>query len=484
MSEKILEKYPEYEATIGIEVHTQLKTNSKAYCSCANKFGQKPNTNICPICAGHPGTLPILNTKVVDYAIMLGLATNCNISKISDCSRKHYFYPDTPKNYQITQGDLPICKNGFIPIEDSKGSIKKIGLFRIHIEEDAGKVIHGKNNKSLVDLNRSGVPLLEIVSKPEMKTSDEAKAYLMRLHSILRYLDISDANMDKGSFRADVNISINKKNETKLGTKVEVKNINSFKFVGQAIEYEIERQINKHLKKETITQETRTWDTKQHKTIFMRSKEEAQDYRYFTDPDMPILEIDQNWIDKIKKQIPELPHEKFSRFINDYKLTSDEALILIDDVKLANFFEQTVKFVNLPKQICNWLLRNVLGYLKTEKISLNKSKINPQNFALLIQEINKGSINTKVAQEIFEIMTQTGQNPIEIIKEKGFEQVSNEKELEKIILKIINDNPNQKEKYLSGNDRLIKFFVGQAMKETKGKGNPVIIQKLYEKHLK
>ncbi len=484
MSENILEKHPEYEATIGIEVHTQLKTNSKAYCSCANKFGAKPNTNICPVCAGHPGTLPVLNKKVVDHVIMLGLATNCKISKISDFARKHYFYPDTPKNYQITQGDYPICQEGFIPVEQSNNSIKKIGLFRIHIEEDAGKVIHGKNNESLVDLNRSGVPLLEIVSKPEIKTSSEAKAYLMRLHSILRYLDISNANMDEGSFRADVNVSIKKKTDKELGVKVEVKNINSFKFAGQAIDFEIERQLNKILNNKKIKQETRTWDTKTHKTIFMRSKEEAQDYRYFTDPDMPVLEIDQNWIDEIKKQIPELPQEKLERLIKDYKLTFDEAVILIEDVNLADFFEQTVKIVNLPKQICNWLLRNVLGYLKTEKITIEESKINHQNFAQLIQEIDKGSINTKVAQEVFEIMAQTGQNPIEIIKEKGLEQVSDEKELENVVLKIINNNEDQKAKYLAGNDRLIKFFVGQAMKETKGKGNPVIIQKLYEKHLK
>ncbi|MFH1644206.1 MAG: Asp-tRNA(Asn)/Glu-tRNA(Gln) amidotransferase subunit GatB [bacterium] len=480
----MLEKFPDYKAVIGIEVHTQLKTKSKIYCSCSNKFGDKPNTNICVICAGHPGTLPVLNKKVVDFAIMLGLATNCKIQPESDFARKHYIYPDTPKNYQITQGENPICRDGFIPIEIDDNKTKKIHLERIHMEEDAGKMIHGKNNKSLIDLNRSGTPLLEIVSKPDMNSADEARKYLIRLHSILRYLDISDANMDEGSFRADVNVSVRKKNETKLGTKVEIKNVNSFKFVAHAIEYEIERQIKKLQNNEKIKQETRTWDTKEHKTVFMRSKEEAQDYRYFTDPDMPVIDVDQKWINEIKKQIPELPHEKINRFQKNYSLSYDEASIMSEDVKLAVFFEQTVKIINLPKQICNWLLRDVLGYLKAQKITLEEAKITPQNFAQLIQEIDNGSINTKIAQEVFETMAKTGKSPIEIIKEKGLEQVSDEKELEKIVLKIINDNPDQKAKYLSGNDRLIKFFVGLAMKETKGKGNPVIIQKLYEKHLK
>lgn len=485
MSNNILEKFPEYEATIGIEVHTQLKTKSKIYCSCPNKFGAKQNTNICPICTGQPGTLPVLNKKAVDFAIMLGLAANCKIQQQSDFARKHYIYPDTPKNYQITQGEFPICLEGFIPIElSNNGSTKKINLERIHIEEDAGKMIHGKNNESLVDLNRSGTPLLEIVSKPEIKNSFEAKAYLMRLQTILRYLGISNANMEEGSFRADVNVSIKKKTDKNLGTKVEVKNINSFKFVGQAIEFEIERQINKILKNEKISQETRTWNTKKHETVFMRSKEEAQDYRYFTDPNMPVIEVDQNWIDDIRKQIPELPHEKLARLQKDYKLTFDEAAILIEDIELTKFFEETVNIINLPKQICNWLLRNVLGYLKAEKTTLKQSKITPQNFAQLIQEIDKGTINTKVAQEVFEALAKSGKNPIDIIKEKGLEQVNDKKELEKIVLKIINDNTDQKTKYLAGNERLIKFFVGQAMKETKGKGNPVIIQKLYEKHLK
>jgi len=473
-----------YEATIGIEVHTQLKTKSKAYCSCSNEFGAKPNSNICPTCAGYPGTLPVMNKKVVDFAIMAGVATNCKISPASDFARKHYLYPDTPKNYQITQGQNPICFDGFIYIELPDGSQKKIRIERIHMEEDAGKMLHDKEGQTIIDLNRCGAPLLEIVSKPDIRSSQEAKVYLMRLRTILRYLDISDANMEEGSFRADANISVKKSTDTEYGTKVEVKNINSFKFVGQAIDYEIKRQIELLEKNELVTQETRLWDTKNKQTVFMRSKEEAQDYRYFTEPDMPVIKVDEEWIKTIKEQIPELPYEKLNRFKKDYKINHEEAEILVEDLTLANFFEQTAKIVNLPKQICNWILRNLLAYLKENKISLEESKFTPQNFAQLIQEIDKGTINTKVAQDIFLDIAQTGKNPLDIIKEKGLEQISSEEELEKIVLEILKNNPEEKAKYLAGNERMLKFFVGQAMKATSGKGNPVVIQKLYEKHLK
>jgi len=473
-----------YEATIGIEVHTQLKTKSKAYCSCSNEFGAKPNSNICPTCAGYPGTLPVMNKKVVDFAIMAGVATNCKISPASDFARKHYLYPDTPKNYQITQGQNPICFDGFIYIELPDGSQKKIRIERIHMEEDAGKMLHDKEGQTIIDLNRCGAPLLEIVSKPDIRSSQEAKVYLMRLRTILRYLDISDANMEEGSFRADANISVKKSTDTEYGTKVEVKNINSFKFVGQAIDYEIKRQIGLLEKNELVTQETRLWDTKNKQTVFMRSKEEAQDYRYFTEPDMPVIKVDEEWIKTIKEQIPELPYEKLNRFKKDYKINHEEAEILVEDLTLANFFEQTAKIVNLPKQICNWILRNLLAYLKENKISLEESKFTPQNFAQLIQEIDKGTINTKVAQDIFLDIAQTGKNPLDIIKEKGLEQISSEEELEKIVLEILKNNPEEKAKYLAGNERMLKFFVGQAMKATSGKGNPVVIQKLYEKHLK
>jgi aspartyl-tRNA(Asn)/glutamyl-tRNA(Gln) amidotransferase subunit B len=487
MAEKIktiLNKYPEYEAAIGMEIHVQLKTNSKIFCSCKNQFGDEPNKNICQICAGYPGVLPVLNKKVVDYAIMAGIATNCHISEISKFDRKHYSYPDLPKNYQITQGDLPICTEGYITIELPDGIEKKIKLTRIHIEEDAGKNIHTQTGESYIDLNRAGTPLLEIVSYPDLSNAYETKAYLTHLKTIVQYLGISDADMEKGSFRGDVNISVKKKTDLNLGTKVELKNINSFKFITQAIEYEIERQINAIESGEKIIQETRTWDSKNHISIHMRSKEESMDYRYVREPDLPLIIVNQEWMKKIKKQMPELPHEKLIRFQKEYGLSTYETEILVSEVELANFFEQTAQKSNNPKQTANWMLRNLLAYLKEHKLNLSKSEITPELFAELISAIDKGTINSKVAQDVFLEMAETKKSPSKIIKEKGLQQIESVEELEKIILKIIKDNPETLEKYLAGRDRLFQFFVGQAMKATKGKGNPKIIQELLKKHLK
>jgi len=479
----ILENYPNYLLTIGIEVHVQLKTNSKIFCSCPNQFGQEPNTNICQVCAGHPGVLPVLNKKVVDCGIMAGLATNSVIAKECDFARKHYMYPDLPKNYQITQADRPICTKGFIPIECADGSEKKVRLVRIHMEEDAGKNIHGTGGKSWVDLNRAGTPLLEIVSEPDMESTVEAKSYVTRLHSLIRYLGISDANMDEGSFRADINISLRKKEQKEYGTKVELKNINSFKFIGNAIEFEIQRQVGMLEAGEKIKQETRLWDSKQQKTIFMRSKEEAQDYRYFTEPDLPFIQIDDAWIERIKKLVPELPHDKYKRFQQEYGLSAYESEILIEEPIIADFFEEAARTSKLPKQVSNWILRDLLAYLKENKLEVNQTKITPQGVAELVLCLDKGVINSKVAQEIFIDMLQTGKTADSIIKEKGLEQIGSSEELEKIVLKIIADNPDNVAKYKAGYERLFTFFVGQAMKETKGKGNPTILQELIKKHL-
>ncbi len=479
----ILEEHPDFKANIGIEIHVQLKTKSKIFCSCPNKFGEKPNTNICPICAGYPGVLPVFNKKVVDFAIMAGLATNCKITQVSRFARKHYMYPDLPKNFQITQNTPPICEEGYVEIETDKDKVKKIRLTRIHIEEDAGKNIHGDKDESYVDLNRAGTPLLEMVSYPDISNSNEAKLYLTRLKSIVQYLGISDANMEQGSFRGDVNISVRRSDEKKLGTRVELKNINSFKFIVHAIEYEIERQIQAIKDGKKIIQETKSWDTKKHKSFAMRSKEEATDYRYVREPDLPLIVVNDEWIEQIKKEIPELPHKKLNRFRTDYKLLTNEAEILIGDVELANFFEEVVQNCKLPKKAVNWILRNLLAYLKENKINLNELKITSKNFAQLILEIENGVINTKVAQEVFIMMAQTGKAPNDIIKEQGLEQVGNKEELETIILEIIKNNQEQVNKYLSGKDRLFGFFVGQAMKKTQGKGNPKIIQELLKKHL-
>ncbi|MBD3273560.1 Asp-tRNA(Asn)/Glu-tRNA(Gln) amidotransferase subunit GatB [Candidatus Dependentiae bacterium] len=480
----VLNKYPDFEANIGMEIHVQLKTKSKIFCSCPNQFGQKPNENICPICSGYPGVLPLLNKRVVDFAIMAGIATNCEITPVSRFSRKHYMYPDLPKNFQITQNEPPICKNGHIIIESENEKEKRIRLIRIHIEEDAGKNIHSTSeDKSYIDLNRAGTPLLEIVSHPDISNSYEAKLYLTRLKSIVEYLGISDANMEKGSFRGDVNISVKRKDEEKLGTKVELKNINSFKFIAQAIEYEIERQIKIIKEGGKINQETRSWDTKEHKSFIMRSKEEAADYRYLREPDLPLIIVDKKWIEKIKNEIPELPNKKIKRFKDEYNLSNYEAEILTGNIKLANYFEEVVKNCKLPKKASNWILRNLLGYLKENKIDLDQLKISAKNFADLILVIENKIINTKVAQEIFLIMAQTGKNPKEIIKEQGLEQLNDEEKLEKVVLEIINNNPEQVEKYLEGKNKLFGFFVGLAMKQTKGKANPKIINELLKKHL-
>jgi aspartyl-tRNA(Asn)/glutamyl-tRNA(Gln) amidotransferase subunit B len=486
MSDKtvdILSSYPYYEAAIGIEVHVQLKTNTKIFCGCPNHFGDQPNSNICPVCTGLPGVLPVLNKKVVDYAIMAGLATQCKINKNSHFARKHYVYPDLPKNYQITQDDYPICSDGHVPIELENGDIKNIRLIRIHMEEDAGKNIHSKTGESFVDLNRTGTPLLEIVSHPDMKSANETKTYLLGLHSIVRFLGVSDANMEEGSFRADVNISVKKKSDKNLGTRVELKNINSFRFVVKAIDYEIERQIKLVESGEKINQETRLWDSKKQETYFMRSKEEAQDYRYFAEPDLSTIEIDDEWLNSIKSQIPELPREKNLRFKKKYGLLSYESSILSSELDIANFFEQTVEICNNAKQVSNWMLRNVFAYLKENKLSINQSKITPKHLGQLISELDSDKINSKVAQEVFWEMISTGKNPIDIISEKGLAQIGLSEELEEIAKKIIQENPKTVEKYKSGSDRVFGFFVGQAMKATRGRANPEVLSSLFKKYL-
>ena len=479
----ILLKYPDYEATIGIEIHVQLKTNTKIFCGCPNKFGQAPNTNICQICSGHPGTLPVLNKKVIDFAVLAGLATSCTINNHSTFARKHYFYPDLPKNYQITQDKDPLCSEGFLIIEDKEENEKKVRLTRIHIEEDAGKNIHTSTGQSWIDLNRAGTPLIEIVSYPDIANSFEAKNYLTRVHSIVRYLEISNANMEEGSFRADVNISVKKKSDKELGTRVELKNINSFSFIVKAIDYEIERQIEMVKNQEKIVMQTRLWNNKENKTYAMRSKEGATDYRYLLEPDLPELTIQGDYIEKIRQQIPELPHKKIKRFQENYALSTYEADILTNEKDLANFYEATTKVCNNPKLSANWILRDLLGYLKEHKTDISKSLVTPELLAELIIELDKGTINTKAAQTVFAEIATTGKKPTDIIEEKNLKQIDSKEELEEIILKIIEANPDNVEKYRSGNTRVFQFFIGQAMKETKGKANPKIITSLFQKHL-
>lgn len=479
----ILDHYPDYALNIGIEVHVQLTTNSKIFCASSNEPGKEPNSCICNVCAGFPGILPTLNKKVVDYAILAGLATHSHISDICSFARKHYFYPDLPKGYQITQGNEPICSNGYVPIRLEDGSTKHIRLIRIHMEEDAGKNIHASGtDESFVDLNRAGTPLLEIVSYPDIASTYEAKAYLKALHQIVTYAGICSGNMEEGAFRADTNISVRKKTDTALGTRCELKNINSFKFIGDAIEYEIERQIEVLQSGDTIKQETRLWDTARKISKPMRSKEEAADYRYLPDPDLPLVKIDNAWIADIKKMLPELPYDKYSRFIEQLGLTEYEAEILVDNKELADYFEKAQQLTT-SKHLINWILRDLMGYLKEHKVTMAQCHITPEYMAQLMDLLDKGVINGAAAKEVFDLVAQTGRAPELIVKEKGLEQIGSIEELEQIVKDIIAQHPAQVEQYRSGKDKMFGFFVGQAMKKTSGKGNPVIIHDLLKKYL-
>ncbi|MFC1842422.1 Asp-tRNA(Asn)/Glu-tRNA(Gln) amidotransferase subunit GatB [Candidatus Dependentiae bacterium] len=479
----VLDNYPDYVTDIGIEVHVQLTTKSKIFCSCSNEVVKEPNTNICEICSGYPGTLPVLNSEVIKNAVLAGLATNCKIEKVSKFARKHYFYPDLPKGYQITQSDTPICYEGHIPIRLEDGSIKNIRITRIHMEEDAGKNIHSTfSNASFVDLNRTGTPLLEIVSYPDISNAYEARAYLKSLRAIVQYLNICSGNMQEGAFRADTNISVRKKDAKKLGTRCELKNINSFKFIGDAIEYEVERQIEMVERGEKVKQETRLWDTKNKKTIPMRSKEESADYRYFEEPDLPLVEVNEEFISRIKKILPELPYQKFDRLIKEKNLSAYEAEILVEDLELANYFE-TAYETYPSKNIANWILRDLLGYLKEQKLSLIECKVTPQHLAKIVELLETGKINNHAAKQVFEIIAQSGENPQDVVKAQGLEQMGSTEELEKIVKEIIDANPDNVALYKSGKERVFGFFVGQCMKKTQGKGNPKIIQELLKKHL-
>ncbi|EKD48787.1 MAG: hypothetical protein ACD_64C00133G0003 [uncultured bacterium] len=483
----IIDNYPEYEATIGIEVHVQLTTKSKMFCASSRQVSDQTNEHICNVCTGAPGSLPVVNKQAVDYAILAGLATNCTIAKESAFDRKHYFYPDLPKNYQITQQFKPICLNGSVAIRLEDGSSKVIRLNRIHMEEDAGKNLHSESsNESFVDLNRAGTPLLEVVSEPDIANAYEAKTYLKTLRTIVQYLGICTGNMEEGAFRADTNISVKKKDSAILGTRVELKNINSFKFIGDAIEYELGRQLEVIEDGGTIRQETRLWDNKNQKSVPMRSKEEAADYRFFNDPDLPIIITDDEWVERMRAQLPELPHEKFERLTVKSGLSEYEADILVEDRELGNYFDAAHK-VSASKNVINLILRDLLGYLKEHNLTLAKCKVTPEKLAAIAELVESGKINNRAAKEVFEAVAQTGKAPELVVKEKGLEQIGSTAELEAIVQQIINDNPANVEEYRQAAEdrkqRFSGFFVGQAMKKTQGKGNPIIIQDLLKKYL-
>lgn len=473
-----------YEAVIGLEVHAQLSTDSKAFCGCSTKFGSEPNTLVCPVCLGMPGVLPVLNKKAVEFAVKMSLAVNCRLNLKSIFARKNYFYPDLPKGYQISQYNEPLAKDGYAQIT-VKGVKRRIGITRIHMEEDAGKLLHGERtddaNLSFVDLNRAGVPLIEIVSEPDIRTPDEAVEYLKTIRDILVYLEICDGNMEEGSFRCDANVSVRPVGQKEYGVKTELKNINSFKFVQKAIEYEIKRQIVLITEGGRIVQETRLFDSSSGVTISMRSKEEAHDYRYFPEPDLLPLEIDEVWIADIKKSLPELPAQKRERFIREYGIPLYDAGVLTASKALANYYEGCVRLYNNPKVVSNWIMGELLRLFKEDGRDINQPSafsLEPQALVKLLDMIDNGEISNKIAKEVFEDMYKTGRCPALIVKEKGIVQISDEAALSEAIDNIVNTCQNEVSEYRKGKEKLFGFFVGQVMKVTKGQANPAIVNKL------
>jgi len=475
----------QYEAVIGLEIHSQLLTNTKIFCGCSTKFGSEPNTQTCPVCTGNPGVLPVMNKKAVEYVVKTGLAVDCTISPVSRFARKNYFYPDLPKGYQISQFELPLCGPGHVDITVD-GSTKRIHLNRIHLEEDAGKNVHegeGMGLESSVDLNRAGVPLMEIVTEPDIRSPQEAVEFMKKLRSIVRYIGVSDGNMDEGSFRCDANISVRPEGSEELGVKTEIKNMNSFKNVEKAIDYEIRRQKKVLNEGGRITQETRLYDVNAGSTNTMRSKEESHDYRYFPDPDLMPIEIAPAWIEEIKASIGELPAAKRDRFINEYKLPEYDAEMLTAEKATADWFEEAVKLGGEPKAVSNWIMGEFARLLNEESRSIEESLIKPGHLADMLVLINKGTISGKIAKTVFEEMYKTGKDAETVVKEKGLLQVSDESELEKIVDDIISNSPGEVERFKGGEAKLMGFFVGQVMKATKGKANPKVVNELLRKKL-
>lgn len=477
------EKRANYEVVIGIEVHVQLKTKSKIFCACKNERDShvEPNSTVCHICMGHPGVLPVFNDAVIACAIQAGAATHSDIASVSYFDRKHYFYPDLPKGYQITQQYHPICRNGYIPIRLDDGSVKKIRLSRIHIEEDAGKNIHALgNHESFVDLNRAGTPLLEIVSLPDISSSSEARAYLRMLRLIVQTLDICTGNMEEGAFRADTNISVRKRGDEKLGTKCELKNINSFKFIGDAIEYEIDRQIDILEDGGVIKQETRLWNTRSKETVVMRTKEEAADYRYLREPDLPPIIVTDSYKKSILKTLPEMPYDKFDRLCATYGITSYEATIFIDDSALSDYFE-TSRLYTQSKLLVNWILRDFVALCREQKILYSDSVMTPKRLATIVNFLEKSVITSPLAKQLFDAVIKTNREPEDILGTLDVPKTSSVADLEIIIAQIMQDNPAQVSDYKAGKTKLLGFFIGKVLEKTKGSTNPAIVTELVKK---
>lgn len=472
-----------YETVIGLEVHAELSTNTKIFCNCSTEFGAPPNTHTCPVCLGHPGVLPVLNKQVVEYAIRAALALNCEINMLTKFDRKNYFYPDSPKAYQISQFDKPIGINGWIEIEVN-GVKKKIRINRIHMEEDAGKSTHSEfGDGTLVDFNRVGVPLVEIVTEADMSSPEEAKAYLEKLKAIIQYTAVSDCKMEEGSLRCDANISLRPEGQKELGTKTELKNMNSFRGVQRGLEYEEKRQAKVLDAGGEITQETLRWNEEQGVTVSMRGKEEAHDYRYFPDPDLVDIIIEQEWIDRIKSELPELPEQRKARYIESYDLSEYDADIIISSKALADFFEEILKHTKDAKSVVNWIIGDLQAYLNANNIEMEDCKVTSKALGEMINLIEKGTISGKIAKKVFAAMLETGKDPEAIVKEQGLVQISDEGEIAKIVEQVLINNPKSVEDVKSGKQQAIGFLVGQVMKETRGKANPQLVNKIIKEKI-
>lgn len=476
-----------YETVVGLEVHTELKTKSKIFCGCTTAFGGEQNTHVCPVCLGLPGVLPVLNEEVVNYAIRVGLALNCEILSFNKFDRKNYYYPDLPKNWQTSQYDMPICLNGYLDIEVG-GKTKRIRITRIHMEEDAGKLVHSgatisTSDSSNVDYNRTGVPLLEIVSEPDLRSGEEAKAYLEKLRSIIKYLDVSDVRMEEGSLRCDANISVRLMGEEKLGTKTEIKNMNSFSGVQKGIEYEALRQAELLEEGERVVQETRTWDEGKGITLSMRKKEKENDYRYFPEPDLMPLHITEEKIEAVRKELPELPDEKKARFVSDYGLSAGDAEILIVAKETADYLDEAVAAGVEAKTAANWMLGDLAKLVNEHNLTFAEAPITPQHLAGMVALIEKGTISGKIAKKVVVSMWESGKDADTIVKEEGLVQISDTGAIEEIVKNIVAANPKSVEDFKNGKGKAIGFLVGQVMRETKGRANPGLVNELLQKYL-
>ena len=474
----------DYEVVIGLEVHAELSTKTKIFCSCPNEFGGEPNTHCCPVCMGMPGALPVLNEKVVEYAVKAGLATNCEISRDSKNDRKNYFYPDTPKAYQISQFDKPLCEHGYVEIEDDEGNLKKVRLLRIHIEDDAGKLNHDEfGGGSLVDLNRAGVPLIESVSEPDLRSAGEAESYLKKLKSIFEYIEVSDCKMQEGSFRADVNVSVRKKGDTEFGTRTEMKNMNSFRSIVRAIEYEKNRQIDLIEEGGTVEQTSLRWDDVSGRTFPMRSKEDAEDYRYFPEPDLVAIRLSEEYIENIKKNLPELPESRKARYMSEYGLSEKDARLITASKYLSDLFEGAKNICENAKLSANWILSDISRILNEKEMEPDQIPFTAEQLGKMIVLIENGTISSAIGKKVLDELFENPNDPEEIVKSKGWIQISDEGAIKEVVMQVLDANPQSIADFKAGKDRALGFLVGQAMKATKGKANPQMLNKMFLEEL-